>query len=390
MIFAERLKSVKPSATLTIAAKTAELKAQGIPIISLALGEPDFSTPEHVAIAAKKAIDEKKTRYTPVGGIAEARQAVCTYFQKEYKENIESKNVIITNGGKQSLYNLFMILCSKGDEVLVPSPYWTSYPDMVELAGAKAIIVPTQAQNGFRLSVQDLEKAYTENTKILLLNSPSNPTGVTYTQDELNTLAQWAINKDIFIISDEIYDQLVYPPHQKASLIHLFIKYPDKIAICNGLAKGFAMTGWRLGYTVAHPDVIKNAITLQSQATSNVCSIAQHALVEALTGSYDCIQPMKNAFIRRLELAYTEISSWESVICPKPEGAFYLFPDVSEILKKKNCTSAELCTEILEKGKVALVPGSAFGAPDCIRISYVLSDEDLIKALAEIKKVLYI
>ncbi len=388
MIFANRLQSVKPSATLAVSAKAAELKAQGIPVISLALGEPDFDTPKHICEAAKKAIDNGKTRYTAVPGIPEARKAVCTYFQREYNAEIEPKNVIITNGGKQALYNLFMVLCSAGDEVLIPSPYWTSYPEMVGLVDATPVTVQTSAQNGFRVTVEQLEQARTEKTKVLMLNSPSNPSGVMYTQEEIEALAQWAIDNNIFVISDEIYDQLVYPPHKKASLINMFKKYPDKIAICNGVAKAFAMTGWRLGYIVAHPEVIKHCVTVQGQATSNVCSIAQYGLVEALTSSYDCINEMREAFQRRLELAHKEISSWEGVVCPKPEGAFYLFPDFSGVLERKGISGDELCNEILEKANVALVPGSAFGNPTCLRFSYALADEDLIKALAAVKEII--
>ncbi len=389
MIFAERLNSVKPSATLAIAAKSLELKAKGIPIISLALGEPDFNTPDHIAKAAIKAIEDKHTRYTAANGIPQARKAVCTYFKREYNADLEAENVIITNGGKQALFNLLMVLCSDGDEVLVPAPYWTSYPEMVALAAAKPVIVQTKAEDGFRLKIEDLEKAYTKKCKVLLLNSPSNPTGVTYTQEELDSFAKWAIEHNLFIISDEIYDQLIYPPATKASLIHLIEKYPENIAICNGVAKSFAMTGWRLGYVVAAAHIIKHCTTMQSQATSNVCSIAQYALVEALTASYDCIKPMKEAFMRRLEFAHKEIASWEGVICPKPEGAFYLFPDMSGILKKRNCTGDELCAQILEHASVAIVPGSAFGNPNCVRLSYALSDEDLQKALTAIKNYIY-
>ncbi len=389
MKFAKRLDSIKPSATLAISAKAQELKAEGVPVISLALGEPDFNTPKHICEAAKKAIDNGKTRYTAVNGIIEARKAVCTYFKREYNAVIEPKNVIITNGGKQSLYNLFMLLCAEGDEVIIPSPYWTSYPEMVELSGAKAVIAETSVESSFKLKIEDLEKAYSKNTKALLLNSPSNPTGARYSQDELEKLALWAIEKDLFVISDEIYDQLIYGDAQKASLVSLFLKYPEKIAICNGMAKAFAMTGWRLGYTVAHPDVIKHATTVQSQATSNVCTIAQYALVEALESDYACIHEMRKAFERRLELAYNEISSWEGVLCPKPEGAFYLFPDFKEVLEKKNMTGDELCTLILEKANVALVPGSAFGKPTCLRFSYALADEELLKALKAVREVLY-
>ncbi len=389
MLFAKRLESVKPSATLLVNAKAEELKAQGISVISLALGEPDFPTPTHIREAAKKAIDDGYTRYTAVTGIPAARKAVTCYYERMYNATIEAKNTIITNGGKQSLYNLFMVLCSKNDEVLLPVPYWTSYPEMIELADAKPVLVQTSSKNGFKLQVEDLEKAYTANTKVLLLNSPSNPTGVAYSQEELDAFADWAISKDIFIISDEIYDQLIYPPKGKASLIHKFLEFPNNIAICNGLAKSFAMTGWRLSFTVASPEVIKHVTTIQSQATSNVCSIAQHALVEALTADYACIEPMREAFIRRLELAYNEISTWDGVLCPKPDGAFYLFPDFTEILEARGITGDALCAKILEEAKVALVPGSAFGAPQCLRLSYALADEDLLKALKAIKEILY-
>ncbi len=388
MKFAQRLDSVKPSATLAVSAKAAELKAQGLSIISLALGEPDFDTPKHICEAAKKAIDAGKTRYTPVEGVPEARKAVCTYYKREYNVDLEPANTMITNGGKQSLYNLFMVLCSKGDEVIIPSPYWTSYPEIVELADGKPVIVQTKAENGFRISLEDLEKARTEKTKVLLLNSPSNPSGVTYSQEELDKIALWAINNGLFVVSDEIYDQLVYFGNEKASLMHFLKDYPDQIAICNGTAKAFAMTGWRTGYTIASKEVIKKAGIVQSQATSNVCSIAQYALIEALTASYDCIKPMHEAFERRLEMAYKEISSWEGVVCPKPEGAFYLFPDFAGVLARKNCTGDELCTEILEKAQVALVPGSAFGNPTCLRFSYALADDLLLEALAKVKKVI--
>ncbi len=388
MKFAQRLDSVKPSVTFAVSAKAAELKAQGLNIISLALGEPDFDTPKHICEAAKKAIDAGKTRYTTVEGLPEARKAVCTYYKREYNADIENANVIITNGGKQSLYNLFMLLCSKNDEVIIASPYWTSYPEMVELADAKPVIVTTKSENGFRISIDDLESARTDKTKILLLNSPSNPTGVSYSQEELDKIALWAINHGLFVISDEIYDQLVYFGQEKASLVHLLKDYPQQVAICNGTAKAFAMTGWRLGYTVADKEIIKKAGIVQSQATSNVCSISQYALIEALTASYDCIEPMREAFTRRLEMAYAEISSWEGVVCPKPEGSFYLFPDFAKILERKKCSGDELCTEILEKALVALVPGSAFGNPSCLRFSYALADDLLMEALKKVKEVI--
>lgn len=389
MKLAKRLTKVNPSATLAINAKTLELKRQGVKVISLAVGEPDFNTPDHIANAAKKAIDEHFTRYTDVAGIADARAGVCTYFKKNYNANTSPENIIISNGGKQSLYNLMLCLLDEGDEILIPVPYWTSYPDMALLVGASPVYVPSDSAHGFRITPDDLEKSRTAKSKVLLLNSPSNPSGVTYTQKELDALLHWAIKNDIFVIADEVYDQLVYEPAKATSASIMWQEFPDKIAVVNSLAKSFAMTGWRIGFTLAHSTLIKEMIKLQGQTTSNVCSIAQKAAVAALHGSYDCIIPMKEAFKRRRDFAYLEISSWQGVICPKPEGAFYLFPDISALFTKEIPDTSTLCTYLLEEAKVAVMPGDAFGDPKCIRISYAISDEILKESLASIKKALY-
>lgn len=389
MKFAQRLSRVKPSATLAVNAKALELKNKGINVISLAVGEPDFNTPDHINNAAHKAIDEHFTKYTAVPGIPAVRSAICTYFEKCYAINPKPENVILSNGGKQCLYTLFLCLLDEGDDVLIPTPYWTSYPDMIALVGANPVFAETTVQNGYRLTIEDLEKAVTPKTKLLLINSPSNPSGVTYSQKEINILINWAIEKNIFVIADEVYDQLVYNDEYKSSASKLWEQYPDKIAIVNALSKSFAMTGWRLGFVLGHESLIKEMTKLQGQMTSNVSSIGQKAAISALTSSYDCIIPMKEAFKKRRDYAYNEVSSWKNVNCPKPEGAFYLFPDVSGLFNDKYKNAAELCTYLLEEAKVAVMPGDAFGAPNCIRISYAVSDETLKQALTAIKEALY-
>lgn len=388
MKLAQRLNRVKPSATLAINAKTLELKSKGVPVVSLAVGEPDFNTPEHIEEAGKKAIDAHFTRYTDVGGIKELKEGVCTYYERAYNAHVKSENVIISNGGKQSLYNLLLCLLDEGDEVLIPVPYWTSYPDMVMLVGAEPVYVPSDSSRNFRIDTSDLEKVCTEKSKVLMLNSPSNPSGVTYTADELEAIIMWAVERDIFVIADEVYDQLVYDI-EPVSAVSLWEKYPENIAISNALSKSFAMTGWRVGFTVAHPKLVKEMVKLQGQTTSNICSVAQKVAVAALTGSYECMEPMKEAFKRRRDLAHAEISSWEGVICPKPEGAFYLFPDVSALFNEKMPDASSLCTYLLEEAKVALMPGEAFGDSKCIRISYAVSDEVLKECLTAIKTALY-
>lgn len=384
MKFANRLERVNVSATLALNAKTLELRSKGIDVISLAVGEPDFDTPAHIAEAAKKAIDEGFTRYTAVEGIPEARQAACEYYRRLYGVNANPSQFIFTNGGKQSLYNLFLCLLNGNDEILIPAPYWTSYPDMVNLVGANPVIVPCSSDRGFRICVEDLEKARTPQTKVLLLNSPSNPTGVTYTKEELDSIMTWAMANNIFVIADEVYDQLVYTPAKFSSVSEWWQKYPEKIAVVNSLAKSFAMTGWRVGFTLADEKLIKQMTKIQGQTSSNICSIAQKAAVIALSSSYDCVDEMRQVFARRRDFAYEKITSWKKAICPKPEGAFYLFPDMSAYFNSTIPDSQSLCTYILEEAKVALMPGEAFGDPKCMRFSYAVADEVLAKALDNI------
>lgn len=389
MKLAQRVSKIKPSATLAVNAKALELKNKGIDVISLAVGEPDFPTPDHIAKAGKDAIDASFTRYTAVAGIPELRSAVCEYYKRVHSVNIQSENVIVGNGGKQCLYNLLLCLLDDGDEVLIPVPYWTSYPDMAALVGANPVFVPSSVENGYRISLEALDASLTSKTKVLILNSPSNPSGVAYSQEELNVILHWAIEKNIFVIADEVYEQLVYDPAYQSSASKLFAEYPDNIAVLNAFSKSFAMTGWRLGFAVAHKDLIKEMVKMQGQMTSSINSISQKAGVTALTSSYDCIIPMREAFMRRRNFAWQEMSSWKGLICPKPEGAFYLFPDVSALFCDKYKNAQELCAYLLEEAKVAVMPGDAFGLPNCIRISYAVSDENLKKALTAIKQALY-
>ena len=289
MQFSERMAHIKPSATLTINAKALELKSQGVDVTSLAIGEPNFPTPAHVCDAAKQAIDEGFTRYTAVPGIPPLREAIAGYFKRAYGVDVAPDCTIASNGGKQSLYNLFAALLNDGDEVLIPSPYWVSYPDMVYLNGGVPVAVKAPASQGFKVTVEQLEAALTPKTKILVFNSPSNPTGACYSVPERDAIVKWALDRGLFIIADEIYDQLVYEPNKPSSIIVWWKQYPDRIAVVNGLAKSFAMTGWRVGYTVAHPDLIKKLSQITGQATGNICSVSQKAAVAALTGPYDCV-----------------------------------------------------------------------------------------------------
>ncbi len=388
MKISERLMRAKPSATLAVNAKAQELRAQGREIVSLAVGEPDFQTPEHVCEALKKAVDEGFTRYTPVPGIPELRKAVAGYYERFYGVKAEADNTIISNGGKHSLYNLFMALIDPGDEVLIPAPYWVSYPPMVELAEGKAVIVPTTAESGFLASVEDLEAACTPKTKVLVLNTPSNPTGGHYPQAHLDEIAQWAKSRGIFIISDEVYDRLVYEPADYSTLSGFWEKNQDNVAIVGALSKSFCMTGWRVGTTLAHPDLVKAMVKIQGQSTSNVNSMTQKAAVAAYEGPWDLIDTMKESFLRRRDIAYDIISSWPGVVCPKPDGAFYLFPVLDKFFDEETPDSASMCTKILEEAGIALVPGSAFGDDRCIRFSYAVDDEVLKSSLEKVGNVL--
>lgn len=387
MRISDRLERIKPSATLAVNAKAQALKAQGREIISLAVGQPDFGTPRHVCEAAKAALDEGFTRYTPVPGIPELREGVAAYYGRFYGAGATGDNTIISNGGKQVLYNLFMALLNQGDEVLIPAPYWVSYPAMVQLADGVAVFVPTTADQNFLVTLDALEAARTDKTRMLILNSPSNPTGCCYTQIQLEAIAAWAREKNIFIVSDEVYDRLVYAPAEPASLAKTWEAHPETIAIVGALSKSFCMTGWRVGYALAHETLIKALSKIQGQSTSNINSIAQKAALAGLTGSWDIVDEMKRAFVRRRDIAYEAITGWGAQ-CPKPDGAFYLFPVLDRFYTADAPDSAAMCAKLLDEAGVALVPGSAFGDDACIRFSYAVDDDTLHAALERVGKVL--
>ena len=389
MQLADRVQHLKPSATLAISAKAQELKAAGHDILSLSVGEPDFPTPKHICDAAKNAIDAGFTRYTAVPGTPELRAAAAGYFTQHYGVQAGPENIIIGNGGKQCLYNLFQAVLNPGDHVLIPAPYWVSYPPMVELAGAKPVIIPSSAEAGFKISIAALEAAHTPKTRMLVLNSPSNPTGACYTQKELEAIAAWAIAHNVLVAADEIYDQLIYDGKTPLSLAPVWEKNPEHVVVLNGTAKSFAMTGWRVGYALAHPDYIKAMTRLQGQSTSNVCSVAQKAAEAALRGGLAEVEVMKQAFERRRNLAMEIVGSWPDVLCPRPQGAFYIFPDMHRHFTKAMPDSTAMCALLLDKAGVAAVPGAAFGNDNCLRFSYAVSDENLERALTKVGKTLF-
>ena len=388
MKLADRVSQLKPPVTLAVTAKAQELRAQGKDILSLSVGEPDFPTPKHISDAAKKAIDEGFTRYTAAAGIPDLRKAAAGYFNSLYDAGAGPEHIVISNGGKHSIYNVCQALLNPGDHVLIPAPYWITYPPTVELAGAKPVIIAAAAEKNFKITPADLEKSVTPKTRMLVLNSPSNPTGACYTREEADAIAQWAVDKNIIVMSDEIYDRLVFDGAPSVSLCSWWKKHPDNFVIINGVSKTFAMTGWRVGYTLAGEGLTKAMASLQGQATSNVCSVSQKAALAALDGGFADADAMRVAFERRRNLAYEIVSSWPDVICPKPQGAFYVFADVHRHYNDTFPDSTTLCTYLLEKAGVALIPGAAFGDDRCIRASFATDDDTLEKALRKVEKVL--
>ena len=386
---AERLNRITPSATLAMNAAALELKAQGVKVTSLAVGEPDFPPPPHVGEAVKQAVDAGHSQYTDVPGIAALRKAVTARYKRLFAVEAAVEQTIVSNGGKQALYNLFMALLNPGDEVLVPAPYWVSYPDLVLLAEGTPVSVFAGPEQHFKITVDQLERARTPRTKALIYNSPSNPTGAAYTAAERDAVFAWAMEHNIFVVADEIYDQLVYPPAELTGAGSWWMRYPDRIALVNGLSKTFAMTGWRVGYTIADATLIKAMNKLQGQETSNVCSLAQYAALAALNGSDESVFAMRDIFQKRRDLAWAEVASWPGVVCPKPDGAFYLFIDMRQRLDPDAPDCTGLCTKLLREAHVATVPGAAFGAPGFVRLSYAVQETELMEALARIKKTLF-
>ena len=385
MQFSERMAHIKPSATLTINAKALELKSQGVDVTSLAIGEPNFPTPAHVCDAAKQAIDEGFTRYTAVPGIPPLREAIAGYFKRAYGVDVAPDCTIASNGGKQSLYNLFAALLNDGDEVLIPSPYWVSYPDMVYLNGGVPVAVKAPASQGFKVTVEQLEAALTPKTKILVFNSPSNPTGACYSVSERDAIVKWALDRGLFIIADEIYDQLVYEPNKPSSIIVWWKQYPDRIAVVNGLAKSFAMTGWRKGFACGPREVIAVMTKLHQNCIMCAPTTSQYAAVVAMRECDDEIERMRQEYDMRRRFLVSRLNEM-GLSCFEPKGAFYVFPSI----QSTGLSSDEFCERLLYAKRVAVVPGTAFGdsGEGFVRISYAYSVSHLKQALDRIESFL--
>ncbi len=392
-VLSNRAKSLRPSPTLAINAKAKAMQSQGIQVISFGAGEPDFDTPENIKQAAKKALDEGFTKYTAVGGIDELKDAIIKKFQRDSGLSYKRSEIIVSCGGKHSFYNLAQAIFDQGDEVIIPAPYWVSYPPMVGLAGGTPVVVETTEKNEFKIAPEGLKKATTQKTKALIINSPSNPTGSAYTKKELESIAEIAISKNLFVISDEIYEKIVYDGFQFTSIASLSDEMKKKTIIVHGVAKTYAMTGWRIGYTAGSEEVISAMNNIQSQSTSNPTSIAQKASVEALAGPQDEVEKMVSAFAQRRNYIVDRLNKMPGVSCYKPAGAFYVFPNFSSYYAKsyqgkKIENSTRLADFFLDVARVAVVPGVEFGADPFERISYATSLEDIREGLNRIEEAL--
>jgi aspartate aminotransferase len=393
MQLARRIRQIPPSATLALNAKANQLKAQGVDIVNFGVGEPDFDTPDNIREAAIRAIREGFTRYTPVGGIPELKAAIANRFQADYGLSYKPSEIVVSCGGKHSLYNLFQVLFDKGDEVVIPAPYWVSYVPMAMLADATPVIVPTREANGFKLTAGELKASLTPRTKALVLNSPSNPTGGVYTQAELAALAEVVLAAGLYVISDDIYDKIMFDGARFVNIAMLSPELKARTFVFNGVSKAYAMTGWRIGYLAGPEAGIKAADNLQSQSTSNPNSIAQKAAVEALSGPQDSVKTMLAEFAWRRDDIYRRVLEIPGVTTTKPGGAFYIFPNFSAYYGRLKVTpgqsrSGALAAYLLEEARLAAVPGGEFGEDNCLRFSYATSRERIATGLTRIKAAL--
>lgn len=371
--------ALKPSATIAAAAKAKELKASGTQVFEFTLGEPDFVTPQHICDAAKAAMDAGHTHYTPASGIQELKQAICDSYQREYGLDYAPNQVVVSNGAKHSIHNVLTAMCGPGDEVIIPTPYWVSYSALVELTGATPVLVPTTQESGFCLSAEQFENAITDKTRLLMLNNPCNPTGAAYRVETLEALAKVAVDRGIPVMSDEIYEKLIYEGSEFRSFASFSPEVKDLTIIVSGVSKAYAMTGWRIGWTLAPADLTKAMNTLQSQETSNPCSISQYAAIAALSGPQDCVGEMLEEFKKRRTYVLDRLNKIPGLSFAEPGGAFYAFFDVSSYFGKTLGggkvvdNSTDFCTALLEEGHVGLVTGEAFGAPGYVRLSFASS-----------------
>jgi aspartate/methionine/tyrosine aminotransferase len=390
----ERVQAIAESATLAVDAKAKALKAAGRPVIGFGAGEPDFPTPAHIVEAAQIAATEVSNhRYSPTPGLAPLREAIAKSATRDDGYEITADQVVVTNGGKQAIFNTMATLINPGDEVLLQAPYWVTYPEVVQIFGGKPVVINSDETTNYKINVAQLEKAYTSKTKLLIFSSPSNPTGTVYTPEEVKAIGQWAVSKNIWVMTDEIYLHLIYSGSQFSSMPGLVPELRDKCVIVNGVAKTYAMTGWRVGWTIGPKEFTKASINLQSHMTSNVNNIAQQATIAALNGSQDVLKPMLEAFSKRRETIVKMLNEIKGVVCPEPGGAFYVYPSVKGLIGKtvngKTINSSlDLANIALEEVDVALVPGEAFGTPGYVRMSYALSDKDLVEGVTRLQKLL--
>lgn len=389
-----RIGGISESATLAVDAKAKALKAAGRPVIGFGAGEPDFATPDYIVDAAVAACTNPAShRYSPAAGQPALREAVAVKTLRDSGLQVAANQVLISNGGKQAIYNACATLLDPGDEVLLPAPYWTTYPESIILAGGLPVIVPTDESSGYRTSPAQLDEYVTDRTKVLMFVSPSNPTGAVYSPAEVEAIGQWAVERGIWVITDEIYEHLVYGEAEFSSMPALVPDLRDRCVIVNGVAKTYAMTGWRVGWMVGPVDVIKASTNLQSHATSNVCNVAQAAALAAVSGDLSAVDTMRLAFDRRRRTITDLLNAIDGVSCPEPEGAFYAYPAVKDLLGREirgkvATTTTELAAIILEEVEVAVVPGEAFGTPGYLRLSYALSDDDIVEGVGRIAALL--
>lgn len=391
MKVSHRAQSIKPSPTLAVSAKAAELKAAGKNIISLAAGEPDFDTPDFVKAAAIKSIEDGYTKYTAVDGTVSLKKAIQNKFKTENDLDYEMDQILVSVGCKHSIYNLMQAVLDPGDEVIIPAPYWVSYPDMVQLTGAQPVILKTGIADDFKITPKQLKGAINENTRMLIMNSPSNPTGSYYTEDELRALGEVLLDHpEILIASDDIYEHILWGADNFTNIVNACPKLYDQSIVLNGVSKAYSMTGWRIGYAAGATNVIKAMKKIQSQSTSNPTAASQYAAEAALVGNQDIVHEWCDVFKTRHDFVCAEMNKIEGVICRPSEGTFYSFPDLNDVIKRLPTVNndIELAEYLLEEAEVAIVPGSAFGAPGCIRISFATSMELLEESLSRLAKAL--
>lgn len=393
MILSRKALAIEPSVTLEISAKAKALKDSGIDVISFSIGEPDFNTPENIRQEAIRAIEEGHTKYTPVSGIPQLRKAVCQRLKIDNNLDYSPENILVSSGGKHSIYNAIMAILNPGDEVIIGVPYWVSYPEMVRLADGVPVFIETKEENDFKFGVNDLERVKTARTKALIINTPSNPNGSIYTENELRDIAEWAVKNNIFVISDELYEKLIYDNYKHVSIASFNDQIKDLTILINGMSKAYAMTGWRIGFTAAHKDIIKLMNNIQGQTTSNPSSIAQFASVVGLNDDQSSLDEMKKEFDKRRIYMYETINTIKGLSCRRPKGAFYIMVNISKLkgrtIKGMNLDSSlDIANLLLEKANVAVVPGIGFGDDNYIRLSYATSMDNIEEGLKRIRQVI--